>query len=205
MMQSFAEKAITIAQDQGFGFLESNATNFRALSLALQNPDDLTLRECDAAIEEYRRAGNRMGTSSMFGIIAELYGEINLCERGLAYVERGLDYVKRSGEQFAHSDLYRVKGVLLASQHRIEEATKCISRALQLAKRQQAKTWELGAAISFAQILNSRGEFEKSATLLQPLYDEFKTTKLLKEQLERARMILVECHAAKPSLCRNLG
>lgn len=205
MMQSFAEKAITIAQDQGFGFLESNATNFRALGLALQNPDDLTLRGCDAAIEEYRRAGNRMGTSSMFGIIAELYGEINLSERGLAYVERGLDYVKRSGEQFAYSDLYRVKGVLLASQHRIEEATKCISRALQLAKRQQAKTWELGAAISFAQILNSRGEFEKSATLLQPLYDEFKTTKLLKEQLERARMILVECHAAKPSLCRNLS
>jgi tetratricopeptide (TPR) repeat protein len=203
MMQSFAEKAITISQDQGFGFLESNATNFRALGLALQNPDDTTLRGCDAAIEKYRKAGNRMGTSSMLGIIAEIYGGMDLCERGLSYVDRGLDYAKRSGEQFAHSDLYRVKGVLLASQHRIEEATKCISRALQIAKRQQAKTWQLGAAISFAKILNSQGEFEKSATLLQPLYQEFKATKLLKEQLDRAHIILAECHAAKPGLRGN--
>ena len=197
MMRSFAESAITIARDQGFGFLESNAANFRAIALALENPSEANLRGSHDAFEEYRQAGNRMGISSMFGIVAELYDEIDLPDRGLSYVDRALDYVKRSGEQFAHSDLYRVKGILLASLHRVEEAKKCLSKALQIARKQQAKTWELAAAISLAEILNSQGEFEKSALLLRPLYHEFEASKFLKEHLVRAHTLLEECQSGK--------
>jgi adenylate cyclase len=195
MMRSFAESAITIARDQGFGFLESNAANFRAIALALENPSEANLRGSHDAFEEYRQAGNRMGISSMFGIVAELYDEIDLPDRGLSYVDRALDYVKRSGEQFAHS--YRVKGILLASLHRVEEAKKCLSKALQIARKQQAKTWELAAAISLAEILNSQGEFEKSALLLRPLYHEFEASKFLKEHLVRAHTLLEECQSGK--------
>src|SRR5437667_6529676 len=120
-MRAFADSAIAAAQGQGFGFQESIAANFRAIALPLQNPSEETLRDSLDAFEEYRQAGNRMGISSMFGIVAELYGEIDLPERGVSHVDRALDYVKRSGEQFAHSELYRVKGVLLASLRRIEE------------------------------------------------------------------------------------
>jgi tetratricopeptide (TPR) repeat protein len=137
-----------------------------------------------------------MGISSMFGIVAELYGEIDLPERGLSYVDRALDYVRRSGEQFAHSDMYRVKGILLASLHRVEEAKKCLSKALQIARRQRAKTWELTAAISLAQILNNQGEFEKSALLLQPLYHEFEGSKFVKEHLVRAHTLIEEGQSA---------
>jgi len=109
MMRAFAENAITIAQDQGFGFLGSNAANFRVIALALEKPTEEALQDCDDAFEEYRRAGNRMGISSMLGIVAELYADIDAAGRGLPYADKALDYVKRSGELFAHSDLYRVK------------------------------------------------------------------------------------------------
>ena len=196
-MRSFADNAITIARDQGFGFLESNAANFRAIALALEDPGEETLQNCLDAFEEYRQAGNRMGISSMFGTVAELYGEIDLPERGLSHVDRALDYVKRSGEHFAHSDLYRVKGILLASLRRTEEAKKCLARALQIARKQRAKTWELTAVISLAQTLNSEGEFEKSALLLQPLYHEFEGSKFVEEHLVRAHTLLEECRSAE--------
>jgi len=196
MIRSFAENAITIAQDQGFGFLESNAANFRAIALALENPSEATLRDSHDAFEKYRQTGNRMGISSMFGIVAELYGEIDLPDQGLSYVDRALDYVKRSGEQFAHSDLHRVRGILLASLHRIGEAKECLSRALQIARRQRAKTWELATAISLAQILNDQGEFEKSELLLQPLYREFEGSKFVKQHLVRAQALLEQCQSA---------
>lgn len=197
MVSSFAERAITIARDQGFGFLESNATNFRAIALALENPSEETLRASHDAFEEYRQAGNRMGISSMFGIVAELYGEIGFPERGLSYVHRALQYVKRSGEQFAHSDLYRIKGILLAALHRIEEARNCLDRALHIARRQRAKTWELAAAISLAQILNSQREYERSLSLLQPLCHEFDGSNFVKEHLVRAHALLEDCRSAK--------
>ena len=196
-MRSFADNAITIARDQGFGFLELNAANFRALALALEGPSEETLQNSLDAFEVYRQAGNRMGISSMFGIVAELYGEIGLPERGLSHVDRALDYVKRSGEQFAHSDLYRIKGILLASLHRTEDARKCLSRALQIARKQRAKTWELTAAISMAQALNSEGECEKSALLLRPLCHEFEGSKFMKEHLVRAQTLLEGCQPAE--------
>ena len=99
----------------------SERGELRALALALEGPSEETLQTA-WILRGYRQAGNRMGISSMFGIVAELYGEIGLPERGLSHVDRALDYVKRSGEQFAHSDLYRIKGILLASLHRTEDA-----------------------------------------------------------------------------------
>jgi hypothetical protein len=70
-------------------------------------------------------------------------------------------------------------------------------KALQIARRQRAKTWELAAAISLAEILNSQGEFEKSALLLRPLYHEFEASNFLKEHLVRAHTLLEECQSGK--------
>jgi tetratricopeptide (TPR) repeat protein len=195
MMRSFAETAITIAQDQGFGFLEANAANFRAIALTLQNPSDSMLREFDETIEKYQTAGNQMGISSMLAIIGEHCGNMGLAERGLIYVDRGLDYVRRSGEHFAQSDLYRVKGMLLAALNRTGEAQRCLARALLIAQQQKAKTWELGAAIPLAQILRDRGEFKKSRKLLQPLCHEFEGSKFVSEQLVQAHNLTAQCQS----------
>jgi class 3 adenylate cyclase/tetratricopeptide (TPR) repeat protein len=195
MMRSFAESAIVAAQDQGFGFLESNAANFRAMALSLENPTEETLKETHDAFVKYQKAGNRMGISSMLGIVAELYGKIELPGQGLGHVENALRYASRSGEKFAQSDLFRIKGVLLASLQRREEAKKCLSRALQIAKTQRAKTWELVAAIAMARLLNEEGDFERSTLLLKPLCDEFEGSEFVYEHLIQAHAFLKECQS----------
>jgi class 3 adenylate cyclase/tetratricopeptide (TPR) repeat protein len=199
MTYSFAETAIEIAQDQGFNFLEANAANFRAIALALLDPADRTLHDCDKAIESYQAAGNRMGISSMLAIMAELFGRMGRPDCGLLYVDRALDYVRRSGERFAQSDLYRVKGELLAAKSSIGDAQRCLNRALLLARTQHAKTWEFGAAIPLAQILLNQSEFEKARGLLQPLCDEFKDSTFVSDQLTRAQAICAQCSISERS------
>jgi class 3 adenylate cyclase/tetratricopeptide (TPR) repeat protein len=193
MTYSCAEVAIKIAQDQGFSFLEANAENFRAVALALQHPLDRTLRGCDEAIGRYQAAGNRMGISSMLAIMAELCGRMGAPDRGLLYVDRALGYVRRSGERFAKSDLYRVKGELLAAVNRIDEAKHCLSRALLLAQKQHAKTWELEAAIPLAHILFSQSKFEESYGLLEPLCHKFQSSGFVSDQMARAHAICAQC------------
>jgi hypothetical protein len=51
-----------------------------------------------------------------------------------------------SGEQSAQSDLYRVKRILLPALNGIEEAKRWLAKALLIAQKQKAKTWELDAA-----------------------------------------------------------
>jgi tetratricopeptide (TPR) repeat protein len=193
MTYSCAEAAINIAQDQGFSFLEANAANFRAIALALQDPRERTLRACDSVIEAYQAAGNRMGISSMWAIMGELCRHIGLHERGLRCVDKGLEYVRRSGERFAQSDLYRVKAEFLAAINRMDEAQHCLSRAVILARKQHARTWELGAAIPLAQMLVDRREFDKVLGLLQPLCETFRGSEFVSDQLVMAQSICAQC------------
>lgn len=193
LMQSFADTAINLAQEQGFGFLAANATNFRAIALSLQNPNEASLREFDEAIEKYRAAGNQMGVSSMLAIVAEQCGKIGRAQRGLDYLDQALRYVRRSGERFAQSDMFRVRGVLLATLGKADDAQRCLARALAIARGQRAKAWELPAAIQLAHIWLSRGEVKKARGLLQPLCDELAGSPFVSEQLSEANGLLAQC------------
>ena len=193
LMRSFADTAINLAQDQGFGFLEANAANFRAIALTLQDPGEASLREFDGTIERYRAAGNQMGVSSMFAIVAEQCGKMGRAQRGLDYVDQALRYVRRSGERFAQSDIFRVSGVLLATLGKADDAQRCMARALAIARRQRAKAWELPAAICLAHIYLSQGDLKRPRKLLQPLCDELAGSHFVPEQLSEAIGLLDRC------------
>jgi class 3 adenylate cyclase len=185
---SFAEAAIEIAQEQGFNFLEANARNFRAIGLALRDPADATLRHCDEALEKYEAAGNRMGLSAMLAIMGELCLRSGDRERGLLYVDRGLEYVRRSGERFAQSDLYRVKGEILADQP--ADAKRCLTQALRIARSQQAATWELAAATPLTELLAAQSDVEPAYALSQALLIKLQSSPHTQEQLARLRQLI---------------
>ena len=195
---SFATEAIEIAQDQGYSFLEANARNFQAIAMALQQPSDTTLKGFDEAIEAYQLAGNRMGISSMLAIMAELCGRMGYCERGLRYVDKALIYVKRYGERFAQSDLYRVKGELLRVANRTDDAKNWLNRAVRLAQKQRAKTWEMQASVPLARLLFDQSEFEKARGLLAPWRQDLQTLNSPANQLLRAHGIRTQWLAVDP-------
>ena len=198
--RAFAEDAIRIAQDQGFSFLQANATNFLTIASALQDPSEATLRDCDQAITDYQAAGNRMGISSMFAIIAEPCGRIGLQQRGMSYVDKALDYARRSGERFALSDLYRVRGELLIDLNRTNDAEHDLNQAVLTARKQQAKTWEFAAAVPLAQILLDQGAAAEALRLLQPLLQKFENAEFFAELVARAQTICARCSAgARPT------
>ncbi len=189
LTRAFADDAIGIALHQGFSFLEANARNFRALAVAMQEPSDATLQECDAAIESFQASGNRMGVSSMFAIMGEICGRIGQIPRGLMYIERALDYVRESGERFAESDVHRVKGELLRMAGESADARLSFERALLVARSQSARTLALAAAIPLARALCEEGEFGPARDLLQPLYDSLRQSTHIAGQLRQADAI----------------
>lgn len=196
-IRSCAEEAIGIAREQGFSFLEANANNFRTLAFALAHPSPDALADCDRALEMYQSAGNRMGLSGILAVMAELCGRIDSVDRGLSYCGRAIDYVRRSGERFAISDLQRVKGELLASAGKNDDAKRHLREALQLAKEQQAKTWEIAAAIPLARILQQQGKLEHATELLRPLYDAFHGSVFVSDQLAQAGAIFSQYRARR--------
>ena len=73
-----------------------------------------------------------------------------------------------------HAELYRLKGELLLLQNAgANEAESCVREAIEVARHQQAKSWELRATMSLARLLKSQGRRGEARTMLGEIYGWF--------------------------------
>jgi predicted ATPase len=124
-------------------------------------------------------------------LLAQACGQTGQAESGLTLLAEGLDGVRRNGECWQEAELNRLRGelLLLASGGHDREATsspegrcvelrgarveKCFREALAIARRQEAKSLELRAAVSLARVWQQKGNRAHAYDLLAPIYDWF--------------------------------
>ena len=96
-------------------------------------------------------------------------------EAGLAALSEALALVEKTGERYYEAELHRLKGELLL-QHaapEVSHAEACFQQALDVARRQQAKSWELRAATSLSRLWQQQGKRAEAHALLAPIYGWF--------------------------------
>jgi predicted ATPase/DNA-binding winged helix-turn-helix (wHTH) protein len=113
-------------------------------------------------------------TSAFTSALAEGLAASGKPDAALAAIEQGIEQVERNGDLFALPDLLRIKGEILASMgaaaRRRAEAT--LRQAIELARSQHARAWELRAAIRLAQLWSSPRPAE-AYDLLAACYGSF--------------------------------
>jgi predicted ATPase len=90
-------------------------------------------------------------------------------------VAEALGVVRRSGERYYEAELLRLRGELLLARLAPDPvaAERFLSEALEAARRQQAKMWELRAAVSLARYWCDEGRERQAHDLLAPVYGWF--------------------------------
>ncbi len=98
-----------------------------------------------------------------------------ISEEGLAAVGEALEHIEKSDERFFEAEVNRVKAELLLIQVPPDaaEAEASLHKALEVARSQSAKSWELRAATSLARLWQRQGKRDEARELLQPVYDWF--------------------------------
>jgi predicted ATPase len=95
-------------------------------------------------------------------------------EAALASVAAGLEAVEKAGGSPLEAELYRFRGeALLAGAGTASEAEAAIEQAIAVARRQNAKSWELRAAMSLARLWAGQGRQQGAVALLAPIYGWF--------------------------------
>jgi predicted ATPase len=117
-------------------------------------------------------------------------------DEGLRLVTEALERVQQSGEREWEAELYRLKGELLVHaagsvQHAALTAEACFQQALAVARRQQAKAFELRAALSLSRLWQQQGKRDAARELLAPIYHWF-TEGFDTADLQEARALLDE-------------
>jgi predicted ATPase len=110
---------------------------------------------------------------------------------GFRLLAEALAVVDTTGVPDCKAEIYRLQGELLLAQSadNYAEAEACLSRALALAHRQQAKAWELRAAMSLSRLWQQQGKQEDARQLLAAVYNWF-TQGLETADLQEARALL---------------
>jgi predicted ATPase len=115
-------------------------------------------------------------------------------EAALASVAAGLKAVEKMGGAPLEAELHRLKGeTLLVGAGSVSEAEAAIQKAIAVARRQNAKSWELRGAMSLARLRRQQGRPQEAAALLAPILGWF-TEGLDTADLKAARTLLADLH-----------
>ncbi len=124
-------------------------------------------------------------------LLAEACGKAGQLDEGLRALEKALAAVQHNEEHQYEAEVYRLKGELLlqeAPAHQ-EEAEEHFQQALAVARRRQAKSWELRAAMSLSRLWQQQGKRTEARELLAPIYGWF-TEGFDTADLQEARALL---------------
>jgi predicted ATPase len=119
-------------------------------------------------------------------------------------LDDALQIVEGTGERWFAAELYRHKGQLLLRQGHPEAAEELYRRALSIAREQQAKMWELRAAVSLARIRRDQGRPAEARDLLAPVSGWF-TEGFGMPDLKEAKSLLGELRDPATGMCRKFG
>ena len=123
----------------------------------------------------YRATGAESARSYLLALLADAYGITGQPEAGLTALAEALTLADTTGERWYESEIYRLKGELLfheASDNQTE-AESCFQHALEIARNQQAKSFELRTTSSLARLWQQQGKRQEAYDLLASVYNWF--------------------------------
>src|SRR5215510_5013850 len=170
-----SEAALTLATEQGFAFWLARGTFLRGWALTTQGDEREGIAQMCQGQEATRSIGAEVGRSGFLALLAAAYGAAAQPEKGLEVLAEALSVVNNKGERYYEAEIHRLTGELLlagfADQQAASEAS--FHQALIVARAQQAKSWELRAAMSLARLWQQQGKQAEARQLLAEVYGWF--------------------------------
>jgi predicted ATPase len=196
--QARAEAAIALVSEHGFSPLwGAYGTLARGWALAEHGQAEEGIAHMRRALGVLQTLSFHLGRPYNLGLLAEASGKAGRAQEGLAVLAEALATARRTGERWYEADLYRLKGELMLEPLEFgvpspeTEAEACFEQAIDIARRQGTRLFELRAAVSLGRLRMRQGKKQEACTQLAEVYGRF-TEGLDTKDLREARALLGE-------------
>ena len=107
--------------------------------------------------------GDRCYLTGPYGYLAEGHAKAGRLDQALVTLDEAIVHVEETDERYFEAELYRMRGEFLLTQGDEADAEASLLKALEVARHQKAKSWELRAATDLARLWASQGEAREGA------------------------------------------
>jgi predicted ATPase len=189
--EELAAATVTLATEQGMAQRLARGTFLQGWALTAQGRGEDCLAQMRQGLAHYRATGTMLDLPWCLGVLAEACGSTDRVEEGLATIAEALAVADNTG--YYEAERYRLQGELLR-QHAVSDVSQaeaCFQQALTVARRQQAKSLELRAAMSLARLRLQQGKRVEARELVAPIYGWF-TEGFETADLQEAKALLAQ-------------
>jgi predicted ATPase/class 3 adenylate cyclase len=181
-----------LSTEHGFTWVAAMGTILQGGELAAQGQEAEGVAHLYKGLAAYRATGAELWRPYFLARLAEVQGRTGQAEEGLSVLAEALAAVDSTEERFYEAELYRLRGELTLAQSSVQslassvqkEAEECFWKAVEIARKQQAKSLELRAVMSLARLWQQQGKKAEARQMLAEIYNWFTEgfdTKDLKE------------------------
>jgi predicted ATPase len=182
---------IDLSTEHGLSFWLACGFMAHGLALMEQGRGEEGILQIRQGIVDYRATGARADDSAHLAWLAEAHRKIGQIEQGISVLAEASAFVTQSKERWYEAEIRRVEGEFLLAQGDEAGAEASYHKAIEVARRQQAKFWELRATMSLARLWQKQGKVAPARERLAEIYGWF-TEGFDTADLRDARALLEE-------------
>ncbi len=173
--QEPTESLIALCAEHEFPDWFAMATGLRGLAMAKEGHKEEGIAQIQEGLAAYRATGAELYRPYFLCLLAEACMETGRFDDGLRALTEALNAADEHENRHYEAEIHRLKGAVLLKQDdsNAAEAQYCFERAIEIARKQSAKSWELRATMSLARLLAKQGRREEARTMLAEIYGWF--------------------------------
>src|SRR6516165_973404 len=168
---------VRLADEKGAALWKALGTMGKGCVLALSGKAAEAIQMITSGITTYRSTGSRVYLPFCLSHLSRAHAELGQFDDACRCIGEALTAVKTTKERWYEAEINRIAGeiaLLLLPEPDAAKAEANFERALVVARQQQAKSWELRAAMSMARLWRDQGKRNEARELLAPIYGWFK-------------------------------
>jgi class 3 adenylate cyclase/predicted ATPase len=171
-----ADELVALANEKGALFWKAHGMSMQGCILAVTSKAAEAVQMITSGIAAWRSTGSTAWMPLYLSYMARAYAELGQFDHAWRCIGEAMTAVEAAKERWHEADVYRMAGeiALLLPKPDVEKAEAYFERALAVARQQQAKSWELRAAMSMARLWRDHhGKRQEGHDHLAPIHGWF--------------------------------
>jgi predicted ATPase len=170
-----AGEVMGLAEQLGFPFWLEAGRFFRGFARVDSGEGEEGIAEMQQAVLELARLGSGIGAPAILLVLAKGLQKVGRHDEALGALGLGVARAEGQGQHYADAELHRLRAEILLDKDgdAVEEAEALFGQSLDIARKQEAKSFELRTSTRLARLWQRQGKRDQARTLLAPVYDWF--------------------------------